>query len=167
VAQLENALAAARLPVERTAPLTTLYVALVGHVEVPVRMLIAAAVLLASIGGLGLASMMTVNVLERTRELGIMKAVGALPSTIVKIILWEGVVIAWLSWLLSLVVAAPLIAAIGSIATVMFGTPLPFTMSGIAVGLWLALAVAIALAASAMPAVRASRLIVRHALAYT
>ena len=42
-------------------------------------MLVAAAVLLALIGGLGLGSMMTVNVLERTREIGIMKAVGALP----------------------------------------------------------------------------------------
>ena len=167
VVQLEDAVASAGLPVERTAPLTTLYVALVGHVEVPVRMLIAAAVLLALIGGLGLASMMTVNVLERTRELGIMKAVGAPPSTIVKIVVSEGVVIAGLSWLLSLIVALPLIAGIGSLATIMFGTPLPFTMSWIAVALWLALVVAIALAATAVPALRASRLIVRQALAYT
>ena len=50
-------------------PLGRLYVAMVGHVEVPVRMLIAAAVLLALIGGLGLGSMMAVNVIERTRAL--------------------------------------------------------------------------------------------------
>ena len=51
-----------------------LYEALVGHVEVPVSMLVSAAILLAVIGGLGLASMMTIAVVERTREIGVMKA---------------------------------------------------------------------------------------------
>ena len=167
IAEVEDALAGAGLPVEQSAPLTTLYAALVGHVEVPVRMLIAAAVLLALIGGLGLGSMMAVNVLERTREFGIMKAVGALPSTIVKIVLSESVTIAVLSWVVALVMALPLIAVIGSFATVMFGTRLPFTVSWAAASLWLVLVVAIALAASAAPALRASRLIVRQALSYT
>ena len=40
--------------IERSAPLTTLYDALLGHVEVPVRMIVAAAVLLAPIGGMAL-----------------------------------------------------------------------------------------------------------------
>ena len=166
IAAVEAALAKAGLSVERTAPLTMLYAALLGHVEVPVRMLISAAVLLALIGGLGLASMMTVNVLERTREFGIMKAVGALPSTIVRIVIGESVTIAVLSWLIAFVVAVPLIVAIGSFARGMFGTPLPFTVSWIAALLWLAFVVAIALAASAVPASRASRQIVRQALAY-
>ena len=130
-------------------------------------MLIAAAVLLALIGGLGLGSMMAVNVIERTREFGIMKAVGALPSTIVKIVLSESVTIAVLSWVVALVMALPLIAVIGSFATIMFGTRLPFTVSWAAASLWLVLVVAIALAASAAPALRASRLIVRQALSYT
>jgi putative ABC transport system permease protein len=167
IGEVENALARAGLPVEQIAPLTTLYTALVGHVEVPVRMLIAAAVLLAMIGGLGLASMMSVNVIERTREFGIRKAVGALPSTIVKIVLSESVAIAVLSWLIALVMALPLTATIGSFATEMFGTRLPFTLSWAAALLWLAFAIAIALIASAAPALRASRLIVRQALAYT
>jgi putative ABC transport system permease protein len=167
IAELENALAGAGLPVERTAPLTTLYVAIVGHVEVPVRMLIAAAVLLGLIGGLGLASMMTVNVLERTREIGIMKAVGALPSTILKIVVGEAVVVAVLSWLAALIVALPLTGAIGQFAAGMFGSPLPFAISVTGASLWLAILVALALVASAAPARRASTSIVREALAYT
>ena len=130
-------------------------------------MLIAAAVLLAAIGGLGLASMMTINVLERTREIGIMKAVGAAPATIVRIVVGEGLVIAALSWVAAMVLALPLIAAIGLSGTVMFGTPLPFVVSASGAAIWLGLVLAIALAASAIPAWRAGRLVVRAALAYT
>ncbi len=166
-AQIELTLTEAGLTVERSAPLTMLYAALVGHVEVPVRMMISAAVLTALIGGLGLASMTAVNVVERTREFGIMQAVGASPSTIMKIVLGESVTVAVLSWGIALLLALPLIAAIGSFATGLFGTRLPFTVSWIAASSWLALVVAIALAASALPAIRASRLIVRQALAYT
>lgn len=166
IAELEKALAGAGLPVERAAPLTMLYAALVGHVEVPVQMLIAAALLLALIGGLGLASMMAVNVLERTRELGIMKAIGALPTTIVRIVIGEGLVVAILGWLMALILALPLTGLIGSLATVMFGSRLPFTLSGMAISLWLAVVIVLALVASAAPAWRASRLIVREALAY-
>ena len=110
---IEAAFNAATLPVERSAPLTMLYEALVGHVEVPVRMIVAAAVLLAAIGGLGLASMMTVNVLERTREIGIMKAIGASQAVVLRIVLGEAVTFAVLSWLVAIVVAGPLVLAIG------------------------------------------------------
>ena len=164
---VETALAEAEIQIERAMPIDTLYLALVGHVEVPVTMLIAAAVLLALIGGLGLASMMAVNVLERTREIGVMKAVGATPATVLIIIAGEGLFTAGLSWLAAMVLALPLIALIGLSGTVMFGTALPFVVSAMGAGIWLAAVLIIALVASAVPAWRASRLVVRQALAYT
>jgi putative ABC transport system permease protein len=167
ISQIEAAFNAAALPVERSAPLTMLYEALVGHVEVPVRMIIAAAVLLAAIGGLGLASMMTVNVLERTREIGIMKAIGAKPALVLRIVVGEALTIATLSWVVGIVLALPLIWAIGLLAAGMFGSPLPFVLAPPALGLWLAIVLTIATIASALPASRASRLVVREALAYT
>lgn len=167
LAAIETAFTAAGIGIERAVPLDTLYLALVGHVEVPVSMLVSASVLLALIGGLGLASMMTVNVVERTREIGVMKAVGALPSTVVMMVVGEGLFTAVLSWILALVVALPLIAGIGQFGAVMFGTPLPFVVSMPAVAIWFGLVTTIALVASAVPAIRASRLVVREALAYT
>jgi putative ABC transport system permease protein len=124
-------------------------------------------VLLALIGGLGLASMASVSVLERTREIGVMKAIGALPRTIIGMVVGEGAVVAGLSWLIALVLALPLIAGIGSFGAVMFGTPLPFRVSTDGAALWLALILTIGVAASALPAWRAGRLVVREALAYT
>jgi putative ABC transport system permease protein len=167
LAAIEAALSAAGIGIEQAVPLDTLYLALVGHVEVPVSMLVSASVLLALIGGLGLASMMTVNVVERTREIGIMKAVGAVPGTIVTMIVGEGLFTAVLSWVVALVVALPLIAGIGQFGAAMFGTPLPFIVSLPAIVIWFGLVTTIALVASAAPAFRASRLVVREALAYT
>jgi putative ABC transport system permease protein len=162
----ERALDEARIGVERSMPLDRLYVAMVGHVEVPVRMLIAASVLLALIGGLGLASMLTVNVLERTRELGVMRAIGATPLVILKIIVGEGVLTAAMSWFVALLLSLPLTRALDMLAAHMFGAPLPFTISVMAAAMWLGLVLVIAATASAAPALRASRLVVRQALAY-
>jgi putative ABC transport system permease protein len=162
----ERALDEAGIGVQRSMPLDRLHAAMVGHVEVPVRMLVAAAVLLALIGGLGLASMMTVNVLERTRELGVMRAIGARPAVILKVIVGEGVLIAAMSWCLALLVSLPLTRALGVLAGHMFGSPLPFAVSTMGATAWLGLVLVIAAVASAAPALRASRLVVREALAY-
>ena len=167
LAALEASLATAGIGVERAVPIDTLYLALVGHVEVPVSMLVSASILLALIGGLGLASMMSVNVVERTREIGVLKSVGAVPSRVVAMIVGEGLFTAILSWVAALLLALPLIALIGQSGTIMFGTPLPFIISLPSLALWLALLAVIAVVASAIPAMRASRLVVREALAYT
>jgi putative ABC transport system permease protein len=163
----EKALDEAGIGVERAFGIETLYQALMGHVEVPVTMLVAAAVLLATIGGLGLASMMTISVVERTREIGVMKSIGAVPAMIVRLIVAEGGAVVALSWIASIVAALPLIYGIDQLGASMFGMPLPFTVSPVGSAIWLALVAIIALIASAVPAWRASRLVVREALAYT
>jgi putative ABC transport system permease protein len=165
VAAVERGLDQAGFPVQRSMPLDQLHAAMVGHVEVPVRMLIAASVLLALIGGIGLASMMMVNVLERTREVGVMKAIGARSATIVTVIVGEGVLIGAASWVLALLVSLPLTLAIGLLGRMMLGT-LPFMLSIPAAAGWLALVITTAAIASAAPALRAARVVVREALAY-
>lgn len=163
---VEQALAAAGIGVERSLPLDRLHAIMIGHVKVPIMMLVAASILLAIIGGLGLAAMTTISVLERTRELGIMKAIGAVPSVILKIVAGEGVLIAVVSWPLAILLSLPVTRVLDQLAGGLFGAPLPFTLSIFAAALWLIVIVTISIAATTLPAQRAARLVIREALVH-
>ena len=66
----------------------------------------------------------------------------------------------------ALLLSLPLTRALGLLAARMFGAPLPFTISAVGATTWLGLVLVIAATASAVPALRASRLVVRQPLAY-
>jgi putative ABC transport system permease protein len=119
------------------------------------------------IGILGLVSTLSMNVIERTRELGIMRAMGATPGTIMRIIVSEGVFAGALSWVFAVLISAPLSLLVGRVVGMLsFKVPLALTMSTFAMMLWLTLVVVGSGLAGAFPAYRASRLTVREALAY-
>ncbi|MHB0877048.1 MAG: ABC transporter permease [Anaerolineae bacterium] len=129
--------------------------------------LLVMAVLLALVGGLGLMGTMSLNVLERTREIGVLRAVGASDGAILRIVTVEGLIIGVLSWVLGVIVAWPL--SVGMSATVgsmMLQTPLTYAFSLGGAALWLAVVAVIAVLASLLPARNASRLSVREVLAY-
>ena len=59
------------------------------------------------VGGLGLASTMSLGVLERTREIGVLRAIGARHGSILAMVQIEGLVIALLSWALAIPLSLP------------------------------------------------------------
>ncbi len=125
------------------------------------------AFLLALVGGMGLAGTMSLNVLERVREIGVMRAIGASNRKVQRIVISEGLVIGAISWVMAIVAAIPLAAGLAyGIGVAFGGTPLQFEFSAIGTGIWLALALIIAALASYAPARRASALTVREVLAY-
>ncbi len=167
IRSIEQALAATGVSVREGLPLAVLRTAMVEHVSVLVNTLLATAVLLGLIGVLGLASTMSMNVIERTRELGVMRAIGAAPGTIMRIIISEGVFIGGLSWLFAVMISVPLSLLVGRVVGMLsFKVPLALTISPAAVILWLAVVLLISAIAGVYPAFRASRLTVREALAY-
>ncbi len=122
--------------------------------------------LMASVGSIGLMGTMSLNVMERTREIGVMRAIGASNRAIMKIVLLEGVLIGLISWLLSCVVGL-LISK--QLADTMFqiifdrSADLAFTLSGNLI--WLGLVLLLSVLASVVPAYNASRLTIREVLA--
>jgi putative ABC transport system permease protein len=125
------------------------------------------AVLIAIVGGLGLMGTMSINVLERTREIGVMRAVGASNLDIQGIVLVEGMIIGLISWAISILLSFPItnVLAFG-VGTSIMQSPMPpvYDLKGIFV--WLLGILFIGTIASALPAHRASSLTVRDTLAY-
>lgn len=132
-----------------------------------VSFLLAMALLLGVVGGLGLMGTMSINVLERTREIGIMRAIGASDRDLLVIVLLEGAVIAALSWVIGAALAVPLSPFLSGVVGRNFvNAPLHDTFSLGGALLWLAGVLVIAVLAGFVPAWRASRLTVRDVLAY-
>jgi putative ABC transport system permease protein len=125
------------------------------------------AVLLAFVGGLGLMGTMSINVLERTREIGIMRAIGASNGAVMNLVLVEGVLIGMVSWLLSMLIAIPLSKPLSaSVGVALFQVPLSYAFSMDGLLIWLLVVVVLSAVASLLPAWNASRLTVRDVLAY-
>jgi putative ABC transport system permease protein len=137
------------------------------HLVIIKSALIFAALLVVLVGGLGLTTTLTLNVLERTREIGILSAIGATPRTIARGVVIEGIVMAVLSWCVALIVAIPITFALDAATGQMFiRSALDFFMSPAAIIGWLLLAVILAAISSFHPARRAARLAIKEALAY-
>jgi putative ABC transport system permease protein len=66
--------------------------------------------LIAVVGALGLTGTMSMNVLERTREIGVMRAVGASDKAVRQVIVSEGVVIGILAWVMGMLISLPMSA---------------------------------------------------------
>lgn len=125
------------------------------------------AALIGVVGGLGLAGTMSINVLERTREIGVMRAVGASDAAVRQIVLSEGLTIAALAWLLGTLLSLPLSYAMGYVIGIgLLNAPLIWSYSLPAVGVWLVIVLLIAVIASLLPARAAVRLTVREVLTY-
>jgi len=137
------------------------------HVLLLIVSLVFMAVLMAIVGVLGLTSTMSTNVVERTREFGVMQTIGGTPRTVRWMVVSEGVFIGALSWVLAIALALPLSAMVNTmVGRMMFNAPLPLIIAPQTMLIWLAVVLGGSAVASAVPAWRASRLTVRETLAY-
>lgn len=126
-----------------------------------------AAFLFAAVGGISLTSTMTLNVLERIREIGVLRAIGGPNHTVREIILYEGAAVGLLSWVLGAFFSLPITLLMNyALGQAFFAVPLHNAFPVHAPLAWLFLAVAIGLLASYVPARNAAQLSVRETLTY-
>ncbi len=132
-----------------------------------VALLLVMAILLALVGGLGLMGTMSINVLERTREIGVLRAIGASNRGVALVFILEGIVIGLLSWLMGALLAIPMSQGLNqALGQAVMGVPLTYSYSMPGLWLWLVVVIFLSVLASFIPARTASRLTVREVLAY-
>jgi len=137
------------------------------HLGPVLLVLLGVALPLGVIGFIGLAAMMGANVLDRTREFGVMHAIGARPKAVRRIVVAEGLFLVLASYVVAVLPTLGLTKVLGTgLGNLFGGTPLPFRISSLAVALWVALALFGAVLATEAAAARASRLTVRESLSY-
>jgi putative ABC transport system permease protein len=164
---IEEHFRSANMPVDTTETLTERQEQITFQFNLLITFLIIMAALLAVVGGLGLTGTMSINVLERTREIGVMRAIGASDGAVRGIVIIEGIFIGALSWLAGVLLALPISKLLSDAVGMAFlRRTLNFEFSLMGVALWLFIVVTVAGLASFFPAWRASRLTVREVLAY-
>ena len=123
-------------------------------------------VVMAVVGSIGLSGTLSINVIERRREIGVMRAVGASSRDVGLIMVMEGLLLGITSWLiavpLSMLVGRPFVNSIGDI--IQFPGQYQLSVSGLFI--WLLIVVVLSFLASWLPARRASQISVNESLAY-
>ena len=137
------------------------------HFSIMIIPLGLAAILLALVGGLGLMGTMSTNVMERQREIGVMRAIGASDGDVQRIVITEGLFIGLISWLISVAVAWPVTWVLDYMVGNQFlYTPLLFTFPLGGLLIWLIIVLVTSGSSCYLPARNASQTSVRELLAY-
>ena len=105
------------------------------------------------VGGIGIMNIMLVSVTERTREIGIRKAIGATRGSIMSQFLIEALVVSLMGCIIGIILSWGIL----ELATVIAGGVLTFTLSGGVVGIAVAFAVAIGVLFGIYPANKAAK----------
>jgi putative ABC transport system permease protein len=136
------------------------------HVLVIYVFQVLASCIVAAVGGLGLITVMSINVFERRREIGVLRAIGGTPKMIRAIVIGEALTIATIAWGVGVVLAWPLTEVVaGMIGHLLHGS-FDFRVAPVGIVIAFGACAAIAASASALAARSAVRITVRQALGY-
>lgn len=123
--------------------------------------------LIASVGSIGLTGTMSMNVMERTREIGVMRAIGATDIQVMRQVIIEGTLIGLMSWVFAVILAFPLSYFMSYIINIsIFGITGEYTFTVTGFLIWFGVVGVLSMFASIMPARNAARLTIREVLSY-
>jgi len=135
-------------------------------INVVIVFLLIMAILTAFVGSMGLTGAMSINVLERTREIGVMRTIGAVDRVIMQSVILEGLGIGLFTWVLAIGVSFPIGNLLLTIIGKTLGTPMELSFTPLGILLWLGVVIVLSVFASIMPARNAAKLTINEVLAY-
>ncbi len=136
-------------------------------IEILIYLLLFLSVLTGIVGGIGLSGTLSLNVMERTAEIGILRAVGAYNSVIIRLVTFESLFIGLTSYMIGILASLPISFVLTNLVNqAIFGAPSELVITPKGIILWLFILIILSLIASYIPARNASRLTIREVLAY-
>jgi putative ABC transport system permease protein len=124
------------------------------------------AIIIAIVGSIALSGTISLSVMERTREIGVMRAIGASNWTVARLFIGEGLILGWLSWLIALPFSQPGGRLMMSSLSAAFQQEYIYKYTPTGALLWLAIITVLSILASWLPARSATRVSVRQSLVY-
>lgn len=132
-----------------------------------VALLLAVGAILAVVAVVGVAGTLTLSVVEQTREIGVLRTLGASTWAVRRLLGAQGLAIAAAGGLLGVVLSVPVSLVLGdAIGRTLISAAFPFSFSWFGVGIWMAVAFAIGALGATQPSRVAARLSIRATLAY-
>jgi len=139
----------------------------VEKLNIVTQVLMVLAILIGLVGSIGLSSTLRLNVMERTSEIGILRAIGAHNRIITRLVIIEGLIIGMVSYLLGVVLSFPITRLLGDVVNLaIFHARGEFVLTGMGFSLWLLVVFVLSILASVTPARNAKQLTIREVLAY-
>ncbi len=167
--EMEKSIAASNLDVAYVMSQAERVYIIYAHLNIILYTIVILSFLVLTVSAVGMASATGINIWERTREIGIMRAIGATPAQIYRLFVWEGLLVSMVSIILGLLLSYPL----SQVAAVFFGdlmlgknSVLEYAFSPLGFVVTLVTTLVFGWLASRIPARGAIRISTREALAY-
>jgi putative ABC transport system permease protein len=138
----------------------------VDRMAILLLLLTSMAMIIALVGAIALSGTLSINVMERTREIGVMRAIGAPALAVAGQFVGEGLILGWFSWLMAIPLSIPAAQLLIEFLSILVNTELAYQFSGTGVLYWLIIVTILAVIASWFPAQKAAQMSVRESLAY-
>ncbi len=104
--------------------------------------------------------------MERRVEIGILRSIGASNGAIGTLFITEGVLLGWLSWLISVPLSLPFSRGLNVAVGLAVNTEMAFAYSTVSPWVWLTIVTVLGIVASWFPSRGAIRVSVRESLSY-
>ena len=124
------------------------------------------AVIIAIIGGISLSGVLSINILERRVEIGILRSIGASNRAIGTLFITEGLILGWLSWLIAVPISIPFSQGLNTAVGLAVDTEMVFEYSTMSIWIWLIIITVLGVVASWFPSRGAIKVSVRESLSY-